>query len=151
VTQASSTTPVVTADVDAGLASSVHRGDAVEVTMPDGRTLKGAIARVGSVGSVATAATAESSPTVEVRATLSGRRRAKLDGAPVTLSVATGETKDALAVPVTALVATAPSTYAVELAGSHRRVPVEIGAFADGWVQVTGEGITEGARVVVPR
>jgi peptidoglycan hydrolase-like protein with peptidoglycan-binding domain len=148
VTQASSTTPVVTADVDAGLASSVHRGDAVEVTMPDGRTLKGAIARVGSV---ATAATEESSPTVEVRATLSGRRRAKLDGAPVTLSVATGETKDALAVPVTALVATAPSTYAVELAGSHRRVPVEIGAFADGWVQVTGEGITEGARVVVPR
>jgi peptidoglycan hydrolase-like protein with peptidoglycan-binding domain len=147
VTEISSTTPVVTADVDAGLASDVRRGDKVEVTLPNGRTVRGVVTRVGTV---ATAASEDSEPTVEVRAALSSRRSGRLDGAPVTLSLAIGETKGALAVPVTALVATAPSEYAVELAGSRRLVPVELGASADGWVQVTGEGLAEGTRVVVP-
>ena len=34
--------------------------------------------------------------------------------------------------------------------GTTGMVPVELGAFADGWVQVTGE-VAEGAEVVVPR
>jgi hypothetical protein len=67
------------------------------------------------------------------------------------VSLATGRTKDALAVPVTALVATAPGRYGVELAGSGRLVDVTVGAFADGWVQVTGTGLAPGTRVVVPR
>jgi multidrug efflux pump subunit AcrA (membrane-fusion protein) len=54
-------------------------------------------------------------------------------------------------VPITALVATAAGSYAVELAGSHRLVPVTVGAFADDWVQVEGSGLTPGMRVVVPR
>jgi peptidoglycan hydrolase-like protein with peptidoglycan-binding domain len=147
VAEVSSTTPVVTADVDAGLASSLHRGDKVEVTLPNGRTVRGALTRVGTVAS---AATQDSDPTVEVRAALSSRRTGRLDGAPVTLSLAIDETKDVLAVPVTALVATAPSEYAVELAGSRRLVPVKLGTSADGWVQVTGDGLAEGTRVVVP-
>jgi multidrug efflux pump subunit AcrA (membrane-fusion protein) len=67
------------------------------------------------------------------------------------VSLETGRTKDALAVPVTALVATAPGRYAVELAGSRRLVGVSLGAFADDWVQVTGSGLAPGTRVVVPR
>ena len=147
VTEVSSTTPVVTADVDAGLASSVRRGDSVEVTLPDGRSVRGRLSRVGTV---ATGGGQDSEPTVELRAALSGKRTGRLDGAPVTLSLAIDETKDALAVPVTALVATAPSEYAVELAGSRRLVPVTLGASADGWVEVSGEGLSEGTRVVVP-
>ena len=148
VTEISSTTPVVTADVDASLASSLRRGDKVEVTLPDGRAVHGRLTRVGTV---AASGGQDSEPTVEVRASLATRHTGRLDGAPVTLSLAIEETKDALAVPVTALVATAPSQYAVELAGSRRLVPVELGTSADGWVQVTGEGLTEGTRVVVPR
>ena len=51
---------------------------------------------------------------------------------------------------MTALMATAASEYAVELAGSRKLVPVTLGAFADGWAEVSGDGIAEGVRVVVP-
>jgi peptidoglycan hydrolase-like protein with peptidoglycan-binding domain len=148
ITALTATTPVVNAQVDAGLVASVRRGDAVEVTLPDGRTVRGTITKVGTV---ATAGQDGAAPTVAVRAALRDGRRGRLDGAPVTLSLAIGRTKDALAVPVTALVATAPSTYAVELAGSRRLVPVTLGAFAGGWAQVSGPGLTAGLRVVVPR
>ena len=105
VTALTSTTPVVTAKVDAGLAAEVHRGDACTVTLPDGREVGG---RVTSVGTVATAGQNGASPTVELRVALNRGRHGRLDGAPVSVSLETGRTKDALAVPVTALVATAP-------------------------------------------
>jgi peptidoglycan hydrolase-like protein with peptidoglycan-binding domain len=148
VTELTSTTPVVTANVDAGLAAALHEGGAVSVTLPDGSTVPGRIAKVGTV---ATPGEEGAPPSVAVEVALRGSRHGRLDGAPVTLSLAIGRTKDALAVPVTALVATRPSVYAVELAGSRRLVRVTLGAFADGWVQVSGKGLTEGTRVVVPR
>jgi hypothetical protein len=148
VTELTSTTPVVTAKLDAGLAAEVHAGDAVRVTLADGSEVGG---RVTSVGTVATAGENGASPTVELRVALNRGRHGRLDGAPVSVSLETGRTKDALAVPVTALVATAPGRYAVELAGSRRLVGVSLGAFADDWVQVTGSGLAPGTRVVVPR
>jgi peptidoglycan hydrolase-like protein with peptidoglycan-binding domain len=148
VTGLTSTTPVVTGKLDAGLAAEVHRGNAVRVTMPDGSEVGGHVTRVGTV---ATAGQNGDSPTVELRVALNGRHHGQIDGAPVSVSLETGRTKDALAVPVTALVATAPGRYAVELAGSRRLVAVTLGAFADDWVQVTGSGLAPGAQVVVPR
>jgi multidrug efflux pump subunit AcrA (membrane-fusion protein) len=148
VTELTSTTPVVTATIDAGLAASLHQRDAVSVTLPDGSTVRGTITNVGTV---ATAGQDGGSPTVPLDVALRGRHHGRFDGAPVTLSLAIGKTKDALAVPVTALVATRPSVYAVELAGSRRLVRVTLGAFADGWVEVSGPGLTPGTRVVVPR
>jgi peptidoglycan hydrolase-like protein with peptidoglycan-binding domain len=148
VTELTSTTPVVTAKLDAGLAAEVHRGDAVRVTLTDGSEVGG---KVTSVGTVAIAGQDGASPTVELRVALNSGRHGRLDGAPVSVSLETGRTKDALAVPVTALVATAPGRYAVELAGSHRLVAVTLGGFADEWVQITGSGLASGTRVVVPR
>jgi peptidoglycan hydrolase-like protein with peptidoglycan-binding domain len=148
ITGLTSTTPVVTANLDAGLAADVHRGDRVRVTMPEGSEVGGRVTRVGTV---ATAGENGEAPTVELRVALNTRRHGRLDGAPVSISLETGRTKDALAVPVTALVATAPGRYAVELAGSRRLVPVTLGAFADDWVEVDGAGLAPGTRVVVPR
>jgi peptidoglycan hydrolase-like protein with peptidoglycan-binding domain len=148
VTELTSTTPVVTAELDAGLADEVHRGDGVRVTLTDGSEVGGKVTRVGTV---ARAGESGDSPTVELRVALNSRRHGRLDGAPVSVSLETGTTKDALAVPVTALVATAPGRYAVELAGSHRLVAVTLGAFADDWIQVDGSGLVSGTRVVVPR
>jgi peptidoglycan hydrolase-like protein with peptidoglycan-binding domain len=148
VTGLTSTTPVVTAKLDAGLAAEVHRDDRVRVTLPDGSEVGGRVTRVGTV---ATAGQDGAGATVELRVALATRRHGRLDGAPVSVSLETGRTKDALAVPVTALVATAPGRYAVELAGSRRLVAVTLGAFADDFVQVEGAGLTPGTRVVVPR
>jgi peptidoglycan hydrolase-like protein with peptidoglycan-binding domain len=148
VTALSSTVSEVTATVPAGNAGAVRHGDAVTVTLPDGRTARGKIAKVASV---ATAGEDGGEATVELGVALRDRRRGGLDGAPVTLSLATGSTEAALAVPISALVATGPSAYAVELAGTRRLVAVTLGVSADGWVEVTGRGLAAGARVVVPR
>jgi hypothetical protein len=148
VTEVTTTEQEVTASVDAGLAASVERGDAVTVTLPDGREARGAITRVGTV---ANAAGQDEDPTVELEARLRGRGAGRLDGAPVTLSIATDATKGVLAVPVTALVATGPSQYAIQLAGSRTLVPVKLGASADGWAEVSGDGLAAGTQVVVPR
>lgn len=148
VTSLSSTVPEVTASVPAGNAGAVRRGDAVTVTLPDGRTARGRIAKVASV---ATAGQDGEEATVGLSVALRDRRRGGLDGAPVTLSLATGSTEAALAVPISALVATGPAAYAVQLASTRRLIAVTLGVSADGWVEVSGRGLSAGARVVVPR
>jgi peptidoglycan hydrolase-like protein with peptidoglycan-binding domain len=148
VTALSATAPEVTAQVGASDAATLRRGDAVTVTLPDGRTARG---KLSQVAAVATAGQDGAEATVGVSVALRDRRRGGLDGAPVTLSLATGSTKAALAVPISALVATGPSAYAVQLAGTGRLVAVTLGVSADGWVQVAGRGLAAGARVVVPR
>jgi multidrug efflux pump subunit AcrA (membrane-fusion protein) len=69
----------------------------------------------------------------------------------VTVKVVTEAKRGALAVPVTALVALSGGGYALEVdrAGQRTLVPVTPGAFADGYVEVSGRGVTEGTRVVV--
>ena len=64
VTELTSTTPIVTAKLDAGLAADVHRGDAVQVTLTDGSEVGGKVTRVGTV---ATAGQDGESPTVDLR------------------------------------------------------------------------------------
>ncbi len=59
-----------------------------------------------------------------------------------------------LAVPVDALLALAGGGYAVEVVEGHvhRLVAVAVGLFddAEGVVQVSGQGLSAGQRVVVP-
>ncbi len=80
--------------------------------------------------------------------TLTGKRRG-LDRAPVSVELTREARRNVLAVPVTALLAQRGGAYAVELAGGGL-VSVETGVFADGWVEVSGGGLREGARVTVP-
>jgi multidrug efflux pump subunit AcrA (membrane-fusion protein) len=74
----------------------------------------------------------------------------------VSVSITTASVKDALVVPVNALLALAGGGgYAIEVvdaAGAHRLVPVTLGLFddAEGLVQVSGSGVRAGQRVVVP-
>lgn len=147
VTKLTERTPRITASTDAGVASTLRKGAAVSVLLPDGREVKG---RISGVGTVAKAGQQGEGPTVSVYVRLRSRKRLRLDGAPVSITFATDSTKDALAVPVTALVATGTAKYAVQLAGSHRLVPVTLGAFAEGYVQIEGSGLREGDRVVIP-
>ena len=62
VASLTSTTPVVTAKLDAGLAADVHRGDRVRVTLPDGSEVGGRVTRVGTVATAASTGRRSASP-----------------------------------------------------------------------------------------
>ncbi len=145
-----STRREATFDIDARDAGQVQEGKSVEVELPDGTVVPGRIAHVGRVATGGSDdPAAESDPTITVTVRLEAAKGIDaFDQAPVLVRVETEAERDALAVPVGALLALAGGGYALELADSHGLVPVEVGAFADGYVQVTGEGIDEGTRVV---
>jgi hypothetical protein len=150
VLAATSDRHVVTIPLDAAMQSQVTAGDTVTVTLPDGSSTPGTISSVGGV-----AAGSGSNATIPVTVTLTDPRAAgTLDQAPVTVNITTESARNALVVPVGALLAHAPGGYDVEVAGpgnTRRYVPVTTGIFDDayGLVQVTG-ALTPGQRVVVP-
>jgi Putative peptidoglycan binding domain len=155
ILKASSTTREVTVDLDAVLQSQIKVGQPVTITLPNGRTTPG---RVTAVGKVATAPAqgSNTAPTVEVDITPTDpATTGTLDQAPVQVQVISATARNALVVPVNALLALAGGGYAVEVVapdGVHHLVAVQLGLFDDtaGMVQVTGSGLTAGQRVVVP-
>lgn len=126
-------------------------GDAVTVELPDGSETSGTVAEVGTV---AQAGQEGGAPFFNVTIVLDETAAAVgLDEAPVEVAVVTDSAEDVLAVPVTALLALAEGGYAVEVVaedGSTSLVAAEPGLFADGFVEVTGEGLQEGMEVVIP-
>ncbi|WP_290104720.1 hypothetical protein [Actinomadura sp. DC4] len=148
---ATSPTPMVSVDLDAGQQTQVATGDKVTITLPAGTTTPGV---VSSVGKVAKKPARGSAPTITVRVRPTEPGKVELDQAPVQVSIVTGQVRDALVVPVSALLAQAGGGYAVEVTGprSNRLVAVTPGLFddADGLVEVTGPELAAGQRVVVP-
>ena len=153
VLAATSDRHVVTIPLDAAQQSEIKAGDQVTVTLPDGTTTPGVVSSVGAV-----ATTSESggnvTTTIPVTVTLTHPAAAgTLDQAPVTVNITTATARDALVVPVTALLAQSSGGYVVEVAGpggTRRYVPVRPGISDDisGLVQVTGN-LKPGERVVV--
>jgi hypothetical protein len=154
VLKATSTTRLVIVNLDAAQQSQIKLGDKVAITLPNGQTTPG---RVRSVGKVATtpAGGSDSTPTVELDITpTDASATGTLDNAPVQVAIITDTVRDALVVPVNALLALAGGGYAVEVVadGVHRLLPVTVGLFddTDGLVQVSGAGLAAGQHVVVP-
>jgi hypothetical protein len=158
VLTATSTVRMVSVALDASLQSEVRTGDQVTITLPDGRTTPG---RVSSVGTVATAPAdnsggPDSGPTVPVTIRLARPSSAgNLDQALVEVSITDRTVRNVLAVQVTALLALSSGGYALEVVnsdGSHHLLPITPGLFDDtaGLVQVSGQGLAAGQRVVVP-
>jgi peptidoglycan hydrolase-like protein with peptidoglycan-binding domain len=156
---ASSTARVVTVELDVAQQSQIAKGDKVTITLPDNTTTRGVVSSIGNVATApASSGTsgADQTPKVAVDITLRDPRAAgTLDQAPVLVSITTATAKDALVVPVNALLALAGGGYAVEIAeagGSRHLVAVTPGLFDDagGLVQVTDTSLSAGQRVVVP-
>ena len=84
---------------------------------------------------------------IDVTVTLPARHVPSLDQAPVSVSVASERRRDAVVVPVIALIGRDGGGYAVQLADGSL-VKVTPGLFADGYVEV--EGVRPGQRVAVP-
>jgi hypothetical protein len=143
----------VSIPLDASQQSQVKAGDAVTITLPDGTTTRGMVSAVGTVA-VTSGSGGSPTTTIPVQVKLTDPRAAgTLDQAPVTVNITTGTAPNALAVPVTALLAQSSGGYVVEVVGAggtRRYVPVRPGLFDDasGLVQVSG-ALTPGQRVVV--
>jgi multidrug efflux pump subunit AcrA (membrane-fusion protein) len=137
-------------------------GREVRIKLPGGKTTTGKISSVGTTASAgsgtdggrAQTGQGTETATVPVYITLDDAGAAgKLDGAPVTVGFTSATKKAVLAVPVNALRANADGSYAVEVVDGTRRsvVPVQLGAFADSLVEVSGNGLEAGMRVEVPK
>ncbi len=172
-----STTRQVQVALDAAQQTDVAVGDDVTITLPDNRTTPGIVTSVGTVatcpassGSGPSPSSAapgtdscssagpgsDSAPTVAVAVTPSDpAATGTWDQAPVQVGITTASVPEALAVPVTALLAQPGGGYIVEVVGAggtHHLVAVGLGLFDDaaGLVQVTGPGLAAGQKVVVP-
>jgi len=158
VIDTTSTTPIVNVALAVDQTYLVKVGDAVTVTLPDGSNSDGTITGVGSVATKnPDSGNGNNTPsaTVNVTVSLSSTSSASaLDQAPVTVNITNQSAKGVLAVPVAALLSLAGGGYAVEVVdanGSHHLVGVTTGLFDDqaGMVQVSGNGLAAGQKVVV--
>jgi peptidoglycan hydrolase-like protein with peptidoglycan-binding domain len=164
VMEVTSATRQVTVQLDASLQSLVKVGDPVEITLPNSSTTTGKVAGISSVAttpastgsSAPSTPQASTNPTVETVVALDNpAATGTLDQAPVTVSITSALVKNALAVPVDALLAQKTGGYAVQVVGDHGRtrlVPVRLGIFddEDSLVQIIGGGVSAGTKVEVP-
>jgi peptidoglycan hydrolase-like protein with peptidoglycan-binding domain len=141
----------VTVDLDVSQQGYVKHGDRVQVTLPNGREVKG---RIGEVGRVAETQGQAPNQTTTIPVTVAldnPKAGGRLDQAPVDVYVTTQTRRGVLAVPVTALLALKEGGYGVETvdaADHHQLVAVRLGVFSDGMVEVAGSGLRAGTKVV---
>jgi peptidoglycan hydrolase-like protein with peptidoglycan-binding domain len=149
-----STQQLVQVALEADKQQLAHVGQSAPVTLPSGQTVGAHITSVGTVATEASGGGGEAGggkASISVTLTLD-RRAPHLDAAPVTVELLKEKRRNVLSVPATALIATAGGGYAVQAlqAGRRLEVPVTPGMFADGYVQVEGQGVHEGLTITQP-
>jgi peptidoglycan hydrolase-like protein with peptidoglycan-binding domain len=154
VAKITAVTKGVEVDLSAKKQSLVKVGDKVQVVLPDGTTKPATIATIGTVATAQSQNGQQGDPTIPVTVTFDDPNSApNLDQAPVKVRVTTNAARGVLAVPVSALLALSGGGYALERLtadGTTEQVAVKLGAFADNFVQVTGN-IKAGDEVVVAK
>ncbi|MFG2075726.1 peptidoglycan-binding protein [Nonomuraea maritima] len=148
------TSKVVTVRMDAEDQRLAKKGAEVEVTLPDGRTTDGKVTEVATVVVPGEGQNAEPETRVEALVRIGDAGATSgLDRAAVDVTFTASQRADVLTVPVAALVALREGGFGVEVVenGSTRYVGVETGLFAGGRVEVSGDGLTEGMTVGMPR
>ncbi len=159
----SSTKLVVAVDLSASSQSEATIGEHVTVKMPNGSNVRGRVTAVSPVaqssssssgsgdGAGAGAGASSSSGSATVPVTIVLDRPAKgggLDQASVSVSFVQSRARHVLSVPVTALLATSGSSFAVQEADApHRLIGVQTGLFAAGYVEISGRGVYPGLPV----
>ncbi len=152
VTQVTSATPEVTVKLDTDQQRYAKAGTAASVELPDAGKSPGTVTDIGKVAKTE-GSEADARTYVEVTVSLSDPAAAgDLDQAPVEVTLTKDVRKGVLTVPVNALVALAEGGYALEVdtGRSRKLVGVDTGLFSDGRVEVAGDGIRAGTKVVVP-
>ena len=156
-----STTQVIDANVKLSDQKLAAVGTAVTITLPDAKTTTGTITSVGTPtektsGSGSGSGGNETKERViPITVTLAdASATANFQEVSVTVALPSEKREGVLSVPVGALLALSPNEYGVEIVdsgGTTRKVPVTVGLFAGGRVEISGDGISEGQTVVVPQ
>ena len=144
------TAKVVTVLADLSQAGTVEQGDRVTVRLPDDKNAAGRVAAVGTALRIPDGDQGgpDSQPKLTVTITVDKPADvAKLDSADVPVDFAAETHKGVLVAPVGALLALSEGGYAVQVEG-RGLVAVETGIFAKGLVEITGDGLAAGNRVV---
>lgn len=147
------TTRVVSVALDVALQTLVRPGLKAQITLPGGTSVDGTIASVGTVATAPASDNPNVPATIAVTVTLGDQTKlGTLDQAPVIVRLASATVANVLTVPVAALVALAEGGYGVQVkeGATTHYVAVTLGMFANGRVQISGDGIAEGMLVVVP-
>ena len=160
-----STTQVVDANIKLSDQKLAVAGTAVTIKLPDAKKTAGKITSVGTPtekssgsgsGSGAGSGSGESKERViPITVTLTdASATTNFQEVSVTVDLPSEKRTGVLSVPVGALLALSADQYGVEIVeagGTTRKVPVTIGLFAGGRVEISGQDVSEGQRVVVPQ
>ncbi|MEV3979457.1 peptidoglycan-binding protein [Nonomuraea sp. NPDC049758] len=148
------TKKVVTAELAAEDQRMARKGTKVSVTMPDGKDVAGRITEVATIIDPGDGQNADPETRLEVQVSLGNAKAAKgLDRAAVKVTFTADRRKGVLTVPVSALVALREGGFGVEVVegGRSRYVAVRTGLFAGGRVEISGDGLTDGMTVGIPK
>ncbi|MEV0378724.1 peptidoglycan-binding protein [Nonomuraea sp. NPDC050643] len=148
------TSKVVTVYLEAEDQRMAKKGSKVEVTLPDGKSVKGKITEVATVIVPGEAQNDDPQTRVEALVSIGAAKAAKgLDKAAVDVTFTASQRKNVLTVPVAALVALQEGGFGLEIieGGRSRYIKIETGLFSGGRVEVSGDGLTEGMTVGMPK
>ncbi|MFJ6569353.1 peptidoglycan-binding protein [Streptomyces sp. NPDC091292] len=147
----------VTLELDAADRQLAKKGTKVSVRLPDDSTVTGTVTDVSTKVQAATEKEAAKTK-LDLVVAPDGKKAPKAvagyEQAAVQVDFTTGTRKDVLTVPVAALLVLPQGGFGVEVvdegAATTRYVPIRVGLFADGQVEISGAGITEGTKVGMP-
>lgn len=155
---------IVTVDLEVKFEDLVDDGTKTTIKLPDGTkvgatvkdigTAATAAPATGSTGGSGTSSTSSADATLPVKLEVKDQTKlGRYQAAPVDVTFEAETRKDVLAVPINALVALREGGYALETVGTKgiEYLPVELGMFAGGLVEVSGQGVTAGLVVGVPK
>ena len=144
----------VTARLDLVDQDLLALGTSVLIELPDDTEVNGEVIELGAVP-VIVSATEQSNESSYLDVVIAPEESVDPNwtGATVQVRFATEVAQAVLSVPVSALLALQEGGYAVEIVqpdGSVRLVGVSTGLFADGFVEVAGNGLAPNLEVVIP-
>ncbi|MEV4112240.1 peptidoglycan-binding protein [Nonomuraea sp. NPDC049695] len=148
------TSKVVTVKLEAEDQRMARKGAKVDVTLPGGKSVKGKVTEVATVIEPAEGQNADPETRVEALVSIGTVKAAKgLDKAAVDVTFTASKRTNVLTVPVAALVALQEGGYGLEVieGGRSRYIKVETGLFSGGRVEISGDGLTEGMTVGMPK
>lgn len=151
---ATDTTQVVEANVKLADQQLAALDTAVTVQLPGGESTTGKITSVGTPTEIE-GADGQKQTVIPIGVSLDDPdKAADFQQASVSVSIPSEKREGVLSVPVGALIAITAQQFGVEVVGSDgltTQVPVTTGLFAGGRVEISGDDIEVGQRVVVPQ